>query len=100
MQTVDLLGDQISVTGALELDRGPNGIGVRRLPGWTRPQIPDPFMDAMVSSCSGVRLEFESDTEVVELARTMDMTQDSQDNQKLRRWLETLDEKEMGKYEM
>src|SRR5262245_41518021 len=38
--------------------------------------------------------------EVVDLARNMDMTQDSQDNQKLRRWLETLDEKEMGKYEM
>ncbi len=38
--------------------------------------------------------------EVVDLARKMDMSQDAQDNQKLRRWLETLDEKELGKYEM
>lgn len=67
MQTIDLFGPQLRVTGALELDAGPNGVGVRRLPAWTRPQIPDPFMDAMVSSCSGVRVELESDTETIEL---------------------------------
>ncbi len=67
VQTIDVRGDQITVTGALELDDGPNGVGVRRLPAWTRPQIPDPFMDAMISSCSGVRLEFETDSDVVEL---------------------------------
>jgi bifunctional DNase/RNase len=39
-------------------------------------------------------------SEVVELARTMDMSQDVKDNEKLRKWLEKLDEKELGKYEM
>lgn len=67
MQTIDLDGDRIEFVGAMELDHGTNGIGIRRLPAWTRPQIPDPFMDAMVSACSGVRIVFETDAEIVEI---------------------------------
>jgi bifunctional DNase/RNase len=40
------------------------------------------------------------ESEVITKARSMDLTKDSEDNEKLRRWLETLDEKELGKYEM
>lgn len=40
------------------------------------------------------------DSEVLSRAKNMDLTKDSQDNEKLRKWLETLDEKELGKYEM
>jgi hypothetical protein len=67
MQTIDLDGDQIEFVGAMELDHAPNGVGVRRLPAWTRPRIPDPFMDAMVSACSGVRIVFETDAEIIEI---------------------------------
>lgn len=67
MQTIDLDGDQIEFVGAMELDHAANGVGIRRLPAWTRSRIPDPFMDAMVSACSGVRIVFETDAEIVEI---------------------------------
>ncbi len=40
------------------------------------------------------------ESQVLSKARTMDFTADAADNEKLRKWLETLDEKELGKYEM
>jgi len=40
------------------------------------------------------------ENDVLSKARTMDLTADAAENERLRRWLETLDEKELGKYEM
>ena len=64
----------VEVRGAFELDRTPMGLLPRRLPVWTRPQIPDLFMNTMVTMPSGVRLAFTTDSPVVELTvhpRTM-----------------------------
>jgi len=57
----------VAFVGVLELDVSPDGIGPRRLPAWTRAQIPDAFMDAMVSMTSGVRLAFATDSSTIEL---------------------------------
>ena len=67
MLDVALEGGSVDLVGALDLDRSPTGITPRRLPAWTRPQIPDPFMDVMVQIPSGVRLRFLTDSAVVEL---------------------------------
>jgi hypothetical protein len=40
------------------------------------------------------------ESDVLIRAKNMDFTADSADNERLRKWLETLDEKELGKYEM
>lgn len=66
MQAIALLDGPVRITGALDFDRRPSGIIPRRLPHWTRPQVP-PFMVAVTTQPSGIRLEFESDTQVVEL---------------------------------
>lgn len=57
----------VEVVGALELEPVDGGVRVRRLPGWTRPQIPDPVADFVVQMTSGVRLEFRTAATVVEL---------------------------------
>jgi GDSL-like Lipase/Acylhydrolase family len=57
----------VEVRGAFDLDRTPDGLLPRRLPAWTRPQIPDVFMNTMVSLTAGVRLVFATDSPVVEL---------------------------------
>lgn len=64
----------VEVRGAFELDRTPGGLLPRRLPAWTRPQIPDLFMNTMVALPSGVRIAFSTNSPVVELTvhpRTM-----------------------------
>lgn len=53
--------------GAPDLEITADGLGPRRLPAWTRSQIPDLFMDAMVSMGSGVRIRFRTDSNVIEL---------------------------------
>ena len=40
------------------------------------------------------------DSDVLEKAKNVDLSADSADNDRMRKWLETLDEKELGKYEM
>ena len=60
-------GGPVEVRGAFELDRTPDGLLPRRLPAWTRPQLPDIFMNTMVTMCAGVRLVFATDSPVVEL---------------------------------
>ena len=45
----------LEIVGALDLDRTDTGISPRRLPAWTRPQVPDLFMEFMVTLGSGVR---------------------------------------------
>lgn len=57
----------VEVRGAFELDRTPAGLLPKRLPAWTRPQIPDLFMGTMVDLPSGVRVTFRTDSPVVEL---------------------------------
>ncbi len=67
LREIDLEGGPVTVVGALDFDRTPTGISPRRLPDWTRPQIPDLFMHSMVGMGSGVRLSFTTDADVVEL---------------------------------
>ncbi|HTH06936.1 MAG TPA: hypothetical protein VL916_13740, partial [Ilumatobacteraceae bacterium] len=57
----------VEVRGAFELDRTSAGLLARRLPPWTRPQIPDIFMSTVVDLPSGVRLALRTDSPVVEL---------------------------------
>lgn len=61
------LGVDVDVVGALDLDETPTGLVPRRLPAWTRPQIPDLFMDFVVQSPSGVRLRCTTDSAAIEL---------------------------------
>ena len=64
---IDLEGGPVAIVGALDFDRSPTGISPRRLPDWTRPQIPDVFMNSMVAMASGVRLAFTTDADSIEL---------------------------------
>ena len=64
---VPLEGGPVRIVGALDLDRTETGISPRRLPAWTRPQIPDLFMEFMVTLGSGVRLTFRTDSPWIEL---------------------------------
>lgn len=67
MQPVALEGGPVAIVGALDFDRSPTGISPRRLPAWTRPQIPDMFMNSIVAMTSGVRLTFTTDADSIEL---------------------------------
>ena len=67
MRTIDLEGGPIQFTGALDWDRTEHGISPRRLPAWTRSQLPDDVTDWFVKMPSGVRLEFATDTRTIEL---------------------------------
>src|SRR3954447_14573208 len=60
-------GEDVEIRGALELDRTPDGVLPRRLPPWTRPQIPDVFMNTVVTLTAGVRVASPPDSPVVEL---------------------------------
>lgn len=51
------LSEQVEAWGALDFDQRPSGLSPRRLPDWTRPQLPQP-MDVMARMPSGVRLRF------------------------------------------
>ena len=57
----DLTEADATWTGALDFDERPGGISPRRLPGWTRPQVPQ-MLDVMLRMPSGVRLRFETDS--------------------------------------
>jgi len=62
----DLLGTGIQFPGALDFDHRPAGLSPRRLPAWTRPQVPD-VMDVIVRMPSGVRLSMATDSPFIEL---------------------------------
>ena len=66
MQSLDLEGGPARWPGAFDFDRSADGLAPRRLPDWTRPQVPA-FMELMVRQPSGVRIVFDSDTRNVEL---------------------------------
>ena len=67
MVEVPFVGAALEVVGALELRRTATGIAPRRLPAWTAPQIPDPFMDFMVQMTSGVRVALRTTSRRIEL---------------------------------
>jgi hypothetical protein len=66
MRTISLEDGPIRLVGALDLDHSATGITPRRLPDWTRLQVPA-FMEYMVTQPSGVRLEFMTDAPTLEL---------------------------------
>lgn len=67
MQNIDLEGGAVRVAGALDLSRRSVGLVPRRLPAWTRSQLPDAMVDMMVATSSGVRLDFMTDADAIEL---------------------------------
>jgi len=66
MQNIALENGPVRIVGALDFDRRPTGMVPRRLPNWTRPQVPL-FMEIMVTMPSGVRLEFATTSRTIEL---------------------------------
>jgi lysophospholipase L1-like esterase len=67
MRDVALEDGALTYAGALDFDRSPAGLVPRRLPAWTRPQIPDFLMDAVVQIPSGVRLKFTTTASTIEM---------------------------------
>lgn len=62
----DILNSDIEIRGLLDIDQRPTGISPRRLPAWTRNQIPQE-LDVVSRMPSGVRLRFRTDSENVRL---------------------------------
>ena len=60
----DLIAAAVVDHGALDFDDRGTGLAPRRLPDWTRAQLPQP-MDVMVRMPSGVRLRFATDSTTV-----------------------------------
>ena len=67
MREVLLEGGPLEIRGALDADRTATGLAVRRLPAWTRPQLPDLFMEAMVTMASGIRMRLRTDSTRIEI---------------------------------
>lgn len=67
MIEIPLEGGQVRISGALELERTAVGIRPRRLPEWTRPQLPSAFCDMVVAQPAGVRLELRTSATLLEL---------------------------------
>jgi len=63
----ELIGKSVTAHGALAFDKRDSGIGPRRLPDWTRIQLP-PRTDVMARMPSGVRLRFTTDSPRVGLS--------------------------------
>ena len=59
--------DAIHMHGALDFDHRDGGLSPRRLPAWTRLQMPQ-TMDVMVRMPSGVRLRFATDSRSIGIA--------------------------------
>lgn len=56
----------IRFIGALDFDERSHGISPRRLPAWTRPQVPQ-MLDVMLRMPAGVRLAFVTDSRTIGL---------------------------------
>lgn len=61
-----LTNGSVTFFGHYDFDVRPKGISPRRLPDWTRNQIPE-VMNTVVKMPSGVRMVFESDADAIEL---------------------------------
>ena len=57
----DIIPDRVEARGAEDYDQRDEGISPRRLPAWTRLQVPK-LMDVIVRMPSGVRLRFATDS--------------------------------------
>ena len=57
----------VSFFGALDFDERPAGISPRRLPAWTRAQLPK-ALDDMLRMPSGVRMGFTTDSREIRLS--------------------------------
>ena len=55
------------IRGAAELEEGPHGVRLHRLPGWVRRQYPDPQLLAMEAQPSGVRIAVRTTATRIEL---------------------------------
>lgn len=66
LDATELLQSPVSMIGALDHDRREHGISPRRLPAWTRPQVPQ-MMDVMARMPAGVRLAFVTDSSSIQL---------------------------------
>ncbi len=66
MQQIPFDHPHVKVAGALDFDESDAGLTPRRLPAWTRPQVPV-FMELMVTQPSGVRVTFATSSETLEL---------------------------------
>ena len=64
---VPLVGGPVEIRGALDLEQTDVGLRPRRLPAWTRPQIPEAFGDMVVAQPSGVRLVLTTEASTLEL---------------------------------
>ena len=67
MRNVPIDSEALRFAGALDLEATPTGFAPRRLPAWTKPQIPDVSLEAVVQMPAGVRLVFTSTTTTLEL---------------------------------
>lgn len=56
----------VHVHGSLDFDKRPEGLGVRRLPAWTRTQVPQ-GLDVMSRMPSGVRIRLSTDATEISL---------------------------------
>ncbi len=56
----------VQIVGALDFDVRDKGISPRRLPAWTKSQLPE-FMDVFVRMPSGVRLAFSTNSTSIEI---------------------------------
>ena len=63
----DVVPDVVEAVGAFDFDERDSGLSPRRLPSWTRRQLP-PFVDVMARMPSGVRLRFATDSRRVGLS--------------------------------
>ncbi len=66
--TTEFPSELVRIEGALDLEPTGRGLRPRRLPGWTRPELPDPVMDLMVRLTAGVRLVLRTEATGLELA--------------------------------
>lgn len=67
MQDVALTADGLRFAGVQDLQPTDGGLILRRLPGWTAPQIVDPALALIVSMPSGARIELVTDSTTIEL---------------------------------
>jgi hypothetical protein len=67
VQNIPVDSELVAFPGALDLAATGTGFLPRRLPAWTRPQIPDVAMDAVVQMPSGVRLVLTTTARTIEI---------------------------------
>ncbi len=67
MQSVPIVNGPFEFVGALDVAATGSGYVPRRLPSWTKPQLPDIAMDLVVQMPSGVRMRCRTDARTIEV---------------------------------